>query len=140
MGSGLHTTDGDLMRRNQERDVASAAQGDGRDGGARVPGNSPAEVPADNRDPGTEIQTPDGDNAPAPGGDTVPTPDTTSPTPAPTEVPQTGRGGANESLGNPDTIASNTRGNSGLGNVVNMHNEPGENSTEAAMKRATEGR
>ena len=84
MGSGLHTTDNDMMRENQRRDVRSDAQGDARAGGTRR-----------------------GDEASAEANDA-------------------------------EAIASNTRGNGGLGNVVNMSNEAGENSTERALRRAAD--
>ena len=109
-------------------------------GGARVPGGTPAEVPADNRDPGNEL--------PDPGGDTVPMPETTptapdtpspeqpSPTPSPSEVPQVG-GAAMEPRMDDEAIASNERGNASLGTALDLSmNEP-TSSTEAALQRST---
>ena len=100
-------------------------------GGATMPGNTPAEVPADNRDPGNEIPMPD--------GDTTPTPDTTSPTPTPTEVPKTG-GAFSGDARDGDEIDADTIQNGSLGNAVAMNagTLDGTSSTEAALKRATE--
>lgn len=118
------------------------------DGGARVPGGTPAEVPADNRDPGNETPMPDGDTNPMPGGDTVPAPDTPAPTPAPTEVPQQGqRQGLTRNMDAPlssgeiaDDIASNARGNDGLGNALGLEMDGTSSSTEDAMARTADAR
>lgn len=101
------------------------------DGGASIPADSPAEVPADNRDPGTEVPMPD--------GDTAPTPDTISPTPAPTEVPQTG---GSFTGGGPDQgeIDADTIQNGGLGRVMTSDSASPTSSTEEALKRATSTR
>lgn len=101
----------------------------GGPGGATVPDNSPAEVPADNRDPGNE--------APRPDGDTVPAPDTTSPEPAPTEIPRdagTFSGRADDG----DEIDADTMQNEGIGNALNMNSGAlgGPSETEAALKRS----
>lgn len=96
--------------------------------GATVPGQTPAEVPADNRDPGTEIPMPDGDR--------TPTPDTTSPTPAPTEVPKTG--GASASGQTQSQIDADTIQNGGLGQALTADEASATSSTEEALKRATE--
>ena len=116
-----------------ESRAAFAPNGDGRPGddGPDIPGNTPAEVPADNRDPGNEIPMPD--------GDTQPLPDTTSPTPAPTEVPQTG-GSFTGSASDQDEIDADTVQNGGIGNALNMNaGAIGEESaTEAAMARAAD--
>ena len=103
-----------------------------RPGGATVPGNAPAEVPADNRDQGNEMPMPD--------GDTTPTPDTTSPTPAPSEVPRTG-GAFTGDPRDQDEIDADTIQNGGLGNALRMNAGAldGTSSTEAALKRATGG-
>ena len=99
-------------------------------GGARVPRKTPAEVPADNRDPGVE--------RPMPGGDTVPAPDTTSPTPAPTEIPQTGTGGPDTLSA--DAIASNERGNGSIGTAMALEVGDDASSTESALARAANTR
>ena len=96
------------------------------DGGATVPGNTPAEVPADNRDPGTEVPMPD--------GDTTPTPDTTSPTPAPTEVPQTG-GSFTGAPNDQSEIDADTLQNGGLGNAMNLDDMSTASSTEKALRK-----
>ena len=101
------------------------------DGGASIPGNSPAEVPADNRDPGTEVPMPD--------GDTTPTPDTTSPTPTPSEVPQTG-GSFTKAPNDQSEIDADTIENGGIGNAVTMNDMASTSSTEEAMQRATDDR
>lgn len=104
------------------------------DGGARVPGGTPAEVPADNRDAGDEL--------PSPGGDTMPTPDSTptapdAPTPTPSETPKMGVDPRADRL-SPEEIASNERGNDSLGTAIDLEIGGSESSTEAALKRATE--
>ena len=98
-------------------------------GGATVPGSTPAEVPADNRDPGNESPRPDGDTVPAPG--------TTTPDPTPTEIPRkpaTFSGSAEDG----DEIDADTRQNRGVGNALDMNAGAmgGESETEAALKRA----
>ena len=100
-------------------------------GGATVPGDTPSEVPADNRDPGNEMPMPD--------GDTTPVPDTTSPTPAPTEVPQTG-GSFTGPTKDQSEIDADTIQNGSLGNAVAMNagTLDDTSSTEEALKRATE--
>ena len=147
MGNGLATNDGDVIRTNQEADAASHLRGmqgqssmtDAMEGGggSRVPGETPAEVPADNRDPGNETPMPGGDDAPMPGGDTVTTPDAPSPTPAPTEVPQVGSGGPPLSS---EDIASDVRGNGGLGAAMGLEMSDATSSTEDAMARAANAR
>ena len=113
------------------------------DGGARVPGSTPAEVPADNRDAGNEL--------PSPGGDTMPTPETTptapdtpspeqpSPTPAPSEVPKVGGGGERTGMEprmDGESIASNERGNGSLGTALGLAMDDSTSSTEAAIQRS----
>lgn len=128
---------------------ASTSDTSASDGGARVPGETPAEVPADNRDPGNETPMPDGDTNPMPGGDTAPAPDVPMPTPAPTEVPQMGqRQGLTSGTDAPlssgevaDDIASNTRGNDGLGSALGLEmGGGGTSSTEDAMARTAAAR
>ena len=147
MGDGLTTNDGDVIRTNQEADASSHVRGtQGQssmsDGGARMPGETPAEVPADRPDPGEEAPMPDGDTVPAPDGPSVPDPSTPgempSPTPAPTEVPQIGSAEARPSLSS-DEIASDVRANGGLGAVLGMEmGGGGTSSTEDAMARAAD--
>ena len=110
------------------------------EGGARVPGSTPAEVPADNRDAGNEL--------PSPGGDTMPTPETTpaapdtpspeqpSPTPAPSDVPKVGGAGVEPTMSD-EAIASNERGNGSLGTAMDLAMDDQGSSTEAALRRAT---
>ena len=128
MGNGLTTNDGDIIRANQEADMASAParhagpvlDGRGRRGRARVPGETPAEVPADNRDPGVEVPTPDGDTMPAPGR--ARPRHAPAPSPRPRRRPPRCRrwgwaraGAAPRSPLSSDEIASNERGNGSLG-------------------------
>ena len=138
------TNDGAVVRANQDADVESQLAGrqgqSSMDGGATVPGGSPAEVPADNRDAGDEL--------PSPGGDTMPTPATTpaapdtpnpeqpSPTPAPSEVPQTG-GAATEPRMDSESIASNERGNGSLGTTIDLAMDDRSSSAEDALRRST---
>ena len=95
--------------------------------GATVPGQSPAEAPADNRDPGTEIPMPD--------GDTTSTPETPSPTPAPTEIPKTA--GASTSGTDQGGIDADTIQNGGLGQALTADEASATSSTETALKRST---
>ena len=142
------TSDGDIVRSNQDADTRAHLAGtqgqssmdNGMDGGATVPGGTPAEVPADNRDAGNEM--------PSPGGDTMPTPDTTptapdtpepeqpSPTPAPSEVPKVGGAGMEPRMDN-ESIASNERGNSSLGSAIDLAMDDQTSSTEDALRRST---
>ena len=101
------------------------------DGGATVPGNTPAEVPADNRDPGNEVPMPD--------GDTTPTPDTTSPTPAPTEVPKTA-GAFSGDANDQSEIDADTIQNGGLGNAMTLDSMHGATETEQRLKDDAAGR
>ena len=108
-------------------------------GGEAKPDDTPAEMPADNRDAGNEMPAPDGDTAPMPEGDTAPVPDTVSPTPTPTEIPQTG-GSFTGHPADQSEIDADTIQNGGLGTAmkINAGAMEGESSTETALKRATE--